>query len=213
MLCEKCGKEFESDWRKDKELIKKNPIPRFCCRACSNSRKFSEESKRKKSESLKKWANEHPNEIKKRSEVNKLNLIKASKQWQENRKILLFSKNFESLSYDLKRKRILLEQENKCACCGRSEWMGKPLTLEIDHKDGNNKNNSRDNLEGLCPNCHSNTPTWRGRNLLKKKITNEEIINAFFETDNIRQCLLKVGLVPKGYNYQRVKKVIATLEI
>lgn len=31
MLCEKCGKEFENDWRKDKELIKKNLVPRFCC--------------------------------------------------------------------------------------------------------------------------------------------------------------------------------------
>jgi len=36
--------------------------------------------------------------------------------------------------------------------------------LELDHIDGNNKNNTLKNLRWLCPNCHSMTSTWRGRN-------------------------------------------------
>lgn len=47
--------------------------------------------------------------------------------------------------------------------CGLTEWRGKPLVLELDHVDGNKKNNSLDNLKLLCPNCHSQTDTWRNR--------------------------------------------------
>lgn len=41
--------------------------------------------------------------------------------------------------------------------------MGERITFELDHIDGNNTNNSRENLRGLCPNCHSQTKTWRGK--------------------------------------------------
>lgn len=44
--------------------------------------------------------------------------------------------------------------------CGISEWNGKPLTLQVDHVDGNCYNNLRDNLRFLCPNCHTQTETW-----------------------------------------------------
>ena len=54
-------------------------------------------------------------------------------------------------------------KEWKCECCGISEWNNQRLVLELDHKDGNNKNNNLDNLQMLCPNCHSQTPTFRGR--------------------------------------------------
>lgn len=52
----------------------------------------------------------------------------------------------------------------KCNCCGISEWMGKPLTLEVNHKDGNAANNQLSNLEFLCCNCHSQTPNFRALN-------------------------------------------------
>lgn len=45
-------------------------------------------------------------------------------------------------------------KENKCECCGLSEWMGKPIPLELHHKDFNHYNNSLDNLQILCSNCH-----------------------------------------------------------
>jgi len=64
-----------------------------------------------------------------------------------------------------RRFRELENVEYVCAICGhKGEWNGRPLVLQLDHKDGNNKNNTLDNLRWLCPNCHSQTRTYAGRN-------------------------------------------------
>lgn len=55
--------------------------------------------------------------------------------------------------------------ENKCLFCGlEEEWNGQPITLQIDHINGNNKDNRIENLRILCPNCHTQTDTFAGRN-------------------------------------------------
>jgi hypothetical protein len=54
--------------------------------------------------------------------------------------------------------------ENKCDSCDLTEWLGNPLSLHLDHVDGNNHNHVRSNLRLLCPNCHSQTDTWCGKN-------------------------------------------------
>lgn len=52
----------------------------------------------------------------------------------------------------------------RCAMCGNEgTWLGVPLTLEVDHIDGDFHNNCRDNLRFLCPNCHRLTPNFAGR--------------------------------------------------
>lgn len=56
----------------------------------------------------------------------------------------------------------LLQQE--CAECGLKEWRGKPLSLALHHRNGNNRDNRIENLQMLCPNCHSQTPNFSGRN-------------------------------------------------
>ena len=53
---------------------------------------------------------------------------------------------------------------NGCAVCTLTEWMGKSLTLQLDHIDGDATNNFPVNLRLICPNCHSQTPSWAGRN-------------------------------------------------
>jgi hypothetical protein len=97
-----------------------------------------------------------------------------------------------------------------CSACSISEWMGKPICLELDHIDGNNRNNELSNLRLLCPNCHSQTETFRGRNINKgeTKVSDEDLVEALTSTKNIRQALIKVGLTPKGMNYQRASKLL-----
>lgn len=56
--------------------------------------------------------------------------------------------------------------KNECYCCGLTCWNGKPITLQLDHINGNNRDNRLENLRLLCPNCHSQTSTYCGR---KKK--------------------------------------------
>lgn len=46
-------------------------------------------------------------------------------------------------------------KEDKCELCGLSTWLNIKLPLELHHKDGNHYNNTLDNLQILCPNCHS----------------------------------------------------------
>ncbi len=54
--------------------------------------------------------------------------------------------------------------ENKCSDCGNGPfWNGKPLTLQLDHIDGVRDDNRLENLRILCPNCHTQTPTFAGR--------------------------------------------------
>lgn len=52
-----------------------------------------------------------------------------------------------------------------CSVCGISNWNEKKIVLELEHIDGNSENNSPENLCLLCPNCHSQTSTYKGRNI------------------------------------------------
>lgn len=61
-------------------------------------------------------------------------------------------------------KRYLSEQKDGCWECGITEWNGKEIVLELEHIDGNSSNNHEDNLSLLCPNCHSQTDTYKGKN-------------------------------------------------
>lgn len=54
--------------------------------------------------------------------------------------------------------------ERRCYSCGISEWMGKEAPLQLDHINGNRTDNRIENLRILCPNCHSQTETWTGKN-------------------------------------------------
>jgi hypothetical protein len=64
------------------------------------------------------------------------------------------------------KKRLINEglKQHKCECCGIAEWNGKITPIELDHIDGNRYNNTLENLRLLCPNCHAQTETYRGKN-------------------------------------------------
>ena len=94
-------------------------------------------------------------------------------------------------------KASLLKEEkliNKCAICNMNpEWNNKPLTLQLDHIDGNHSNNNLNNLRLLCPNCHSQTDTYTGRNnkliVQKRRPCSECKINRITEKNNNGICV------------------------
>ena len=67
-------------------------------------------------------------------------------------------------------KRALLEngREYKCEICNTKDWNDKPITLDIDHIDGNWEDCQEHNLRFLCPNCHRQTDTFGNKNMKGK---------------------------------------------
>lgn len=63
--------------------------------------------------------------------------------------------------------------ENRCSECGLAEWRGMPLKAHIDHINGIKNDNRLENLRMLCPNCHSQTNTYGGRNLRRLRALQE----------------------------------------
>jgi transposase len=67
-------------------------------------------------------------------------------------------------------KRALLREALKryvCEICGISEWRGLPLSLALHHVNGDGRDNRLENLQLLCPNCHSQTENFAGRNVTR----------------------------------------------
>lgn len=125
-------------------------------------------------------------------------------------KDLIFIKNSKANPFYL-RKYVLMANlfEYKCKGCGINKWQGKELVLELDHINGCRTDNRPENLRWLCPNCHSQTPNFRGRNKAsREKINEKDIIIAIKSSNNIREVLIKLKLAPKGGNYNTIKKAM-----
>lgn len=91
-------------------------------------------------------------------------------------------------------KRLVNEgyKEYKCEECGISEWLGKPLSLQLEHIDGNHLNNRFENLKILCPNCHSQTNTFAGKNVDHSNNKRQQ------QLKNIRTKILKLPPISRS---------------
>lgn len=106
-------------------------------------------------------------------------------------------KEVKTSSHKLKLK--LIEsglKEHKCEICGLSEWLGKPIKLQLHHIDGDHLNNELSNLQILCPNCHSMTDNFGVYNSRRFKETKHcskcgKILSKSNKTSLCRECYME----------------------
>lgn len=119
----------------------------------------------------------------------KNHFTKKSKALDE---ILVANSNYTAIS-NLKKRLVnnnLLSY--KCSICQISNWQGKSLSLQLDHINGINDDNRLENLRLICPNCHSQTDTFAGRNIKRSSdkfctCGNEKLSNS----NTCRECRAK----------------------
>lgn len=165
-ICPKCRTQHERSGK-------------YCSRSCANSRIFSEEAKEKKRKASLEFYSKMSIEDRKsfnRKKMLKYDKAEAQKKTSAILKARSWSRPYEEMAHDSLRRRILEERNYTCEECGIGNmYNGKPLSLELDHIDGNNSNNSVENLRILCPNCHSQTPTHRSKNIKYKRLLKKTI--------------------------------------
>lgn len=112
----------------------------------------------------------------------------------------LLKNNSPTQSYRLGKRLIQAKKLiNECSICSLTNWLDKPISLHLDHINGINSDNRIENLRLLCPNCHSQTPTYAGKN--KKKYNYElkkyfcldcnSVTNGKTKTGRCHKCVKK----------------------
>ena len=129
----------------------------------------------------------------------------------------------DSNSGSSKLKKRLVEEHvlvDVCSICGQKPiWNGKPLVLELDHINGDYKDNRLENLRILCPHCHSQTDSFRGRSKRTYRLTKEQIkenaLKVIEECSNIPQqevLIYKCLQCNKPYQSEHTKQKYCSSE-
>ena len=87
-------------------------------------------------------------------------IVARSRAWSVSR-VLAESKSRLTVKRTLLRLGII---ENRCEACGIVEWRGRPISIQLDHRNGVRDDHRLENLRMLCPNCHSQTETFAAKN-------------------------------------------------
>lgn len=90
---------------------------------------------------------------------------------------IIFENKYPDYQTSKLAKRLVEEgfKEYKCERCGINQWLNNKISLQLHHKDGDRKNNYLNNLQLLCPNCHSQTDNFAGKQ--NSKLKNNKINN------------------------------------
>jgi len=160
MKCECCKKEHDGSYASG----------RFCSSSCARkyvSINYANTKEKKKQKSKKLKGRKLLPET-----IEKLKIIRHEEGPIQSSRLLNYYNKikretpFEELGFDWQRKILLEENNNKCFRCGLGEeWNGSLLKLELHHKDGDRTNKVKENIEMLCPNCHSQTNNYRKRRI------------------------------------------------
>jgi Zn finger protein HypA/HybF involved in hydrogenase expression len=128
----------------------------------------------------------------------KLGISNRAKPLEE---ILVENSEFVNTNY--LKKRLIREnrKESRCEKCLNSTWNELPISLELEHCNGINTDNRIENLKLLCPNCHAQTPHYRGRNKLSSLNERRELNRVKFgET-----CKMAIPSEAKDKTLERVE--------
>ena len=174
---------------------------------CSNDYKKCPNIRRKNSDSVKKLYKENKKNC---------NHLEEKRNWSKNKLLIpidkVFCNNSNTCTKVLKKYLIKLNiKEDKCEICGLNKWLEKTLTIVVHHIDGNRRNNELNNLQLLCPNCHSQTDNFSGRNKFKIKLSQldtDVIINMIKNSKSIRDVLMNLNVAVTSKSYEFIKKIM-----
>lgn len=133
--------------------------------------------------------------------------------WNKNEIPLFGDNDFGIVNKRSIREVLLKERPYQCENCGLTNWLGKPIILQVHHIDGNSNHNTRNNLMLLCPNCHSQTENWCNKNVNRHtNIDDETFLKALKDTTSICEACRLLGITPNQNAYIRAHNLLKNYE-
>lgn len=104
--------------------------------------------------------------------------------------------------------------ENKCNICTLTNWLNKPISLHLDHINGVSNDNRIENLRLLCPNCHSQTDTYAGKNLKNKPRLKKNLsISKDSLIEEVKNSSITSVANKYSVSWQTIKNIVGDVQI